>query len=67
MNSETLLIIVFYSAVKKTFKRKGKSEKEFLLVQTLHKKWTFPLRISSINVTKSTGNCGFGHIYWRNP
>ena len=28
----------------------------------LHKKWSFPLRISSINVTKSTGNCGFGHI-----
>ena len=24
---------------------------------TLHKKWSFPLRISSINVTKSAGNC----------
>ena len=23
----------------------------------------FPLRISSVNVTKSAGNCGFGHIY----
>ena len=34
---------------------------------TLHKKWSFPLRISSLNVTKSAGNCGFGHIYWRNP
>ena len=33
----------------------------------LHKKLTFPIRISSVNVTKSTGNCGFGHIYWRNP
>ena len=33
----------------------------------LHKKWSFPLRISSVNVTKSVGNCGFGHIYWRNP
>ena len=31
------------------------------------KKWIFPLRISSVNVTKSTGNCQFGHIYWRNP
>ena len=30
-------------------------------------KMKFPLRISSVNVTKSTGNCGFGHIYWRNP
>ena len=34
---------------------------------TLHKKWSFPLRISSVNVTKSAGTCGFGHIYWRNP
>ena len=30
-------------------------------------KWSFPSRISSVNVTKSTGNCVFGHIYWRNP
>ena len=27
---------------------------------TLHKKWSFPLRISSVNG-------GFGHLYWRNP
>ena len=33
----------------------------------LHKKWSFPLKISSVNVTKFAGNCGFGHIYWRNP
>ena len=25
---------------------------------SLHKKWSFPLRISSVNVTKSTGHCG---------
>ena len=25
----------------------------------LHKKWNFPFRISSVNVTKSTGNCGY--------
>ena len=25
--------------------------------KTLHKKWSFPLRISSVNVTKSAGNC----------
>ena len=31
------------------------------------KKWSFSLRISLVNVTKSTGNRGFGHIYWRNP
>ena len=34
---------------------------------SMYKKWSFPLRISSVNVTKSAGNCGFGHIYWRNP
>ena len=36
-------------------------------VYTLHKNWSFPLRISSVNVIKSAGNCWFGHIYWRNP
>ena len=34
---------------------------------TLHKKRSFPLRISSVNVTKSAENCGLGHIYQRNP
>ena len=34
---------------------------------TLHKKRSFPLRIFSVNVTKSAENCRFGHIYWRNP
>ena len=24
---------------------------------TIHKKWSFPLKISSVNVTKSAGNC----------
>ena len=31
------------------------------------RKWNFPLRISSVNLTKSAGNCRFGHIYCRNP
>ena len=31
------------------------------------KKWGVPLRISSVNVTKSTVSSGFCHIYWRNP
>ena len=35
--------------------------------QSLHKKLSSPLRISSVNVIKSAGNCRFGHIYWRNP
>ena len=30
---------------------------------SLHEKWSFPLRISSVNVTKSAGFCGFSHIY----
>ena len=34
---------------------------------SVHKKWSFPLRISSVNVTKSAVSCWFGHIYWRNP
>ena len=34
---------------------------------TLHKTWSIPLRISSVNMTTFAGNCGFGHIYWRNP
>ena len=32
-----------------------------------HKKWSFSLKISSVKVTKSAGNCRFGHIYWWNP
>ena len=34
---------------------------------TLHKKWSFPWRISPVNVTKSAVSYGFDHIYWRNP
>ena len=30
---------------------------------TLHKKWSFPLRISIVNATKSGVSCGLGHIY----
>ena len=33
---------------------------------SLHKKWSFPLRVSSVNVTKYTGNCEFGHTCLRN-
>ena len=34
---------------------------------TLHKKCSFPLRISTVNVIKSAISCWFGQIYWRNP
>ena len=40
--------------------------KEAVLSRPLHKKWSFPLWISSVNVTKSAVFCRFGHIYWRN-
>ena len=33
---------------------------------TLHKKWSFRLWLSAVKMTKSAGNCGFGHIYCRN-
>ena len=33
----------------------------------LHKNQNISLKISPVNVIKSTGNCGFGHIYKRNP
>ena len=42
------------------------SEMGFAMQFTLHKKWSFPLRISSVNVTKSAVSFGFGHIDWRN-
>ena len=41
--------------------------KQFYIVEPLHKKslslsLSFPWTISPVNVTKSAGNCGFGHI-----
>ena len=33
----------------------------------LYEKGSFSSKISSVNMTKFAGNCGFGHIYWRNP
>ena len=34
---------------------------------TQQKKWSFPLRISSVNVTKYAVSSRSGHIYWENP
>ena len=36
-------------------------------VKIYYTKNDFPSGISSVNVTKSTGYCGFGDIYRRNP
>ena len=30
-------------------------------------KWSFPSRVTSVDVTKSANSYGFCHIYWRNP
>ena len=38
-----------------------------MLVICFCNSWSFPSRISSINMAKSGGNCGSGQIYWRNP
>ena len=47
--------------------RSYRNNARWFVLGTLHKKWSFPLRISSVNVTKSVVSCGFRHIYWRNP
>ena len=40
--------------------------KIWLLVSvTLHKKSKFALKISSVNVTRFSGNCQFDHIHWK--
>ena len=36
-------------------------------VVALHKKWSFWLRISSVNATESAVSSGFGLVDWRNP
>ena len=43
------------------------TQNTYSLGATLDKKWSFPLKISSVNVTKSAVSCGFDHIYWKNP
>ena len=56
-------VCLFCDAFKGHFKETVKLNLE----HTLHKKWSFPLRISSVKVTISAVSCRFGHIYWRNP
>ena len=38
-----------------------------IVFMPLHIIRSFQLRVSLVNLTKSVRNCGFGHIYWRNP
>ena len=41
---------------------KHDSNRKIIKVQQCAKKWSFTLRISSVSVTKSAWNCGFGHF-----
>ena len=43
--------------------RKNLHSSTNFMKKTLLKKWSFPLRISSVNVTKSAVSCGFDHTY----
>ena len=49
----------------KSFSKMRNTIFDYLL--RIHKIWSFPLEISSVNVTKSAVCCGFGHIYRNNP
>ena len=59
--------IFFKQKIKSAVKLRRQRRVNNIWILPLHKKWSFPLTISSVNVTKSTVSCGFGHIYWRNP
>ena len=39
---------------------------QFFFMSHIVQKWSFPLKISTVNLAKSAFSCGFGHIYWRN-
>ena len=58
----TVVLLEFFADMKS----KVTLVRDRLMVSALPKKWSFPLRIPSVNVTKSGVPCGFGHIYWRN-
>ena len=51
----------------KFFPTVTREHKESREQEPLHQERSFPLRISSVNVTKSAVFCEFSHIYWKNP
>ena len=59
--------IVDYELASKNHRTTLELPSEKLVEFFTGQKWIFPLKISSVNVTKSAVSCGFGHIYWRNP
>ena len=58
--------IIFEICVDTNTKDRIFSSKSILDSNHCRKKRSFPLRILLVNVTKSAGNCGFGHICRRN-
>ena len=45
-----------------------RSHRDFFFIYiSLHKNWSFPLRVSLVIVTTSTVSSIFSHIHWRNP
>ena len=67
--SELFLVCIFSirTLYGKIWTRKNSKFGNLSRSDLLHKKKSFLLRLSSVNMTKSAENCGFGHIYWRNP
>ena len=53
--TETFLIYTFLYLIARNV--------EYAVEDSLHTKCSFPLKISSVNVTKSSVSGGFGHIY----
>ena len=47
--------------------QRSKSFAKKIFPNSLHKKWSFLLRTSPVNVTKSVVSSRFGYVYWRNP
>ena len=70
-----ICVIIFFFIIK-TIYNKAKSKVKSIYYSLrryyggsvlLNKKWSPPLRISPVKVTKSSASFGFGHIYWRKP
>ena len=65
----TFRACTFQGVSKVSFSRKFyvriKQMMPYLASLSLHKKRSFSLRISPVNVTQSAGHCEFGHIYRR--
>ena len=55
----------FNSGLKKIWDIRYSTSYTDIKLRLWFKRWSFSLRISSANLTKSAGNCRFDHIYWR--